>query len=137
MKFKKATSLFLAILVLFSSTHFALNIHSCHGMIAAVETIFESKTVCHPSTQFSKSSCCQNHQENKKCCSDDTIKASTDDVVMENSLQFQFVFIVSKAIVFNFYQNSEFVATQKLLSYYCDSNAPPLFKLYHQLVFYA
>jgi hypothetical protein len=136
MKFKKATSLFLAILVLFSSTHFALNIHSCHGMIAAVETIFESKTVCHPPSETTENSCCQNHQEKKKCCSDETIEASTDDVVIENAVQFQFYFIFQNEINSYFeFQTNDILKNQ--LDYYCDSNAPPLYKLYHQLVFYA
>jgi hypothetical protein len=136
MNFKQSTSLFLAILVLFSSTHFALNIHSCHGMIAAVETVFETKTACHPPISDSESSCCQNHEKKNNCCSDETIEASTDDVVMESSIQIQFHFILPDAFS-EYFLIEKVNTTQKLLSYYCDSNAPPLYKLYRKLILYA
>lgn len=137
MNFKQSTSLFLALLVLFSSTHFALNIHSCHGVIAAVETIFDTKTACQSPSETSKSGCCQKHQEQKKCCSNDTIKASIDDVVMANEVQFQFCFVFQDINHSDFEFRTYSYSMDDALDYYCDSNAPPLYKLYRKLILYA
>jgi hypothetical protein len=113
-----------------------LNIHSCHGIIAAVETVFETKTACHPPISDTESSCCQNHKEKKNCCSDETIEASTDDVVMENVVQFQFYFTFQNQTNSYFeFQPTDISKNQ--LDYYCDSNAPPFYKLYQKLIFYA
>jgi hypothetical protein len=55
-----------------------------------------------------------------------------------NSISFQpdlnFLFEEWKPIVFSEFPNFE---SSQITSYYCDANAPPLFKLYHQYIFYA
>ena len=141
MNFKKHISFLLAIFLLVSNTGFALGVHYCGGNVASVKPIFwktsetlnkEEKGCCPPKVATitnKKDSCCKNkviHFQKKS------------GKVTLNSISFQpdFVFLFEEwnPIVFTKFSNSE---VSRIISYYCDANAPPLFKLYHQYVFYA
>lgn len=141
MKFKKHISFLLAIFLLVSNTGFALGVHYCGGNVASVKPVFwktseslskEEKGCCSPKVSTitdKKDSCCKNkvvHFQKKS------------GKVTLNSISFQpdFVFLFEEwnPIVFTEFSNFE---DSRIISYYCDANAPPLFKLYHQYIFYA
>ena len=74
-----------------------------------------------------------------ECCKDKTIKQKTDDVVVK-VLQLQhFSDFISPVV----YKLQPLVLTEIDLpkkievAFYCESNAPPLYKLYQQFLFYA
>lgn len=141
MNFKKHISFLLAIFLLISNTGFALGVHYCGGDVASVKPVFwktsetlneEEKECCPPKVSTitnKKDSCCKNkvvHFQKKS------------GKVTLNSISFQpdFVFLFEEwnPIIFAEFSNFE---DSRIISYYCDANAPPLFKLYHQYVFYA
>ena len=141
MKFKKHISFLLAIFLLVSNTGFAVDVHFCGGNVASVKPIFwknseslnkEEKGCCPPKVSaFTNKidSCCKNkvfHFQKKS------------GKVTINSISFQpdfiFLFEERNPIVFAEFSNFE---NSRIANYYFDANAPPLFKLYHQYIFYA
>lgn len=141
MNFKKHISLFLAFFLLVSNVGFAIDVHYCGGEIASVKPvfwkIFESQNTV-------EESCCPPKafnilQENGSCCKDKVLSFEKKfENVTVNSISFQpdFIFLFEEwnPIIFTEFSNFE---DSRIASYYCDANAPPLFKLYHQYVFYA
>ena len=132
MKLKKCTSLFLAFLVLISSIGFALNVHFCGDAVASIS--FKKK---HYAAQEKK--CCAVNEKDSSCCKDTVVHVEKKT---PNAIVKAFVF---QAVVPFLSPNYSVVSSElilvkhnkKVLSYYVDANAPPLFKLYHQFVFYA
>lgn len=136
MSLKKCTVLFLAFLLLVSNVGFAFDVHYCGGKIASISlnTTVEAapeKSCCAKTEKKStkKSSCCKDKVVHVEKKSDDaTIKVFFFQVAFPAVIQ-EFKPITFLAIP-NF-KNSQIIA-------YCsDANAPPLFKLYQQYIFYA
>lgn len=130
MKFKRHISIFLAILVLVSNVGLAFNVHYCGGKIASVS--FDSiKT---------EKGCCEKLASKKdSCCKDKKIvlqKKVDNGIVDYFSFHFDSVFLNPDLQYFSLTALPSFYSN-KVLSYYCDAHAPPLFKLYHQFIFYA
>jgi hypothetical protein len=141
MKFKKHISFLLALFLLVSNTGFAIDVHYCGGKIASVKPSFW-KTL--ESQNTVEESCCPPKassilEEKGSCCKDKVVSFQKKfENLTVNSISFQsdfsFLFEDWKPIVCSEFQNFE---SNKITSYYCDANAPPLFKLYHQYIFYA
>jgi hypothetical protein len=141
MKFKKHISLFLAFFLLVSNVGFAIDVHYCGGEIASVKPVFW-KTV--ESQNTVEESCCPPKissfvEENGSCCKDKVVSFQKKiENVTINSISFQpdlnFLFEEWNPIFFSEFPIFE---SSEITSYYCDANAPPLFKLYHQYIFYA
>lgn len=141
MRFKKHISLLLSFFLLVSNVGFAIDVHYCGGEIASVKPVFW-KTVQSQSTV--EESCCppkvsSNVEKNGGCCKDKVVniqKKSENVTLTSISFQpdFNFLFEEWKLVVFCELPNFE---NNCITSYYCDANAPPLFKLYHQYIFYA
>jgi hypothetical protein len=138
MQFQKSISVLLAFFLLVSSSGWSLNIHYCGGEIASV-TAFEKE----------ESNCCGHHSEKEVCCSteqdeqDERDECCSDDLLqveLEDSVLSFFDFDFSATL---YYYGSSFLNIERensfpsCLFYYCDSNAPPLYLLYSQLVLYA
>jgi hypothetical protein len=141
MNFKKHISFILALFLLVSNTGFAIDVHYCGGEIASVTPVYWKATA---SIDKEEESCCppstKNIQNKKEsCCKDKVVHfQKKSGKITLNSITFQpdFVFLFEELnpIIFTKVANFE----QKCVaSYYCDANAPPLFKLYHQYIFYA
>lgn len=131
MNIKKCTSLFLAFLLSVSNVGLAFNVHYCGEKIASVSlntNVSQEKSCCEKITA-QKSSCCKDKLVNFQKKSDNaTIKAFFFDS------HFSLLIQEWKTIVFS--SNANFNTTQTAV-YFCDANAPPLFKLYSQYIFYA
>lgn len=137
MKFKKCISLFLAFFLLVSNVGFAVDVHYCGGKVASIKpaswgNVETSKVV--------KKSCCASKVEKKEsCCKNKVVHfQKKSGKVTLNSISFQpdfnFLFEEWNPVVFSEITNFE---NSRITAYYCDANAPPLFKLYHQYIFYA
>lgn len=141
MKIKKHISLFLAFFLLVSHVGFAIDVHYCGGGIASVKPIFWKKF---ESKNTLEESCCppkspNNLQGNSSCCKDKIMsfeKKFENDIVNSISFKPNFNFLIEnwQSFVCSKLQHFE---SNKTTCYYCDVNAPPRFKLYHQYVFYA
>jgi len=133
MKFKKHISLFLAFFLLVSNVGLAFNVHYCGDEIDSVSL--------KPSfvDNDSEENCCGVVEKISKCCKDKVIviqKNTHDATIKYFSVQFDYHFLVQDFYCFNF-TFPQFFNKTILNSYYCDANAPPLFKLYSQYIFYA
>lgn len=139
MQFKKVTSIFLMVLILFSNLGLAVNIHYCHDRIASISLAYQEKEACVQETKTEKK-CCAAKKQEKKCCSNSVVKAEKKyDNVLVQSLQLDLPAFILPAVqipVF-FFENEEIIIQQEWLYFYCDSNAPPLYKLYCQYLLYA
>lgn len=141
MKFKNHISFLLAFFLLVSNVGLAVDVHYCGGEIASVKPVFW-RTV--ESQNTVEESCCPTQASsfvdvNGGCCKDKVfhIQEKSENVIlisMSFQTDFNFLLEESKPIVFNEILNFE---SKPITSYYCDANAPPLFKLYHQYIFYA
>jgi hypothetical protein len=134
MNFKKQISIFLAVLLLVSNVGLAFNVHYCGGEISSVSL---NSTL--PSLKSEKG-CCEKIVDKKdSCCKDKKIviqKKVDNGIVKSFSFQFDYSFLVpehSNLIVFTAVPSFK---NNLNLSYYCDANAPPLFRLYSQYLLY-
>lgn len=139
MKITKCTSLFLALLVLVSNIGLAFSVHYCGENIAGISSaykIYGSENF--EKTPSPKGCCSAKAKEGKSCCKDKIVKIEkkSDIVVKVFSFQFDAAVLpeIWKPLVF---QTNTAVQQNKFTSYYCDANAPPLYQLYSQYIFYA
>ena len=141
MKFKKHISFILAFFLLVSNIGFAVDVHYCGGEVASVKPIYWKNT---ESPNSVKDNCCgpkvtSNVQKKDSCCKDKVVhfqKKSENTILDSISFIPDFVFLVDEWNPIIFSEISKCVGNP-ITSYYCDANAPPLFKLYHQFLFYA
>ncbi len=133
MNIKKCTSLFLAFLLLVSNVGLAFNVHYCGGEIASI-------SVNRIAPQQIEKSCCKKTDEKEdSCCKDKVVnfqKKSDNTILKVFSFTSPFYFLIKQfqTIAFASIQESK---TVQVNSYFCEANSPPLFKLYHQYIFYA
>lgn len=134
MNCKKHIGFILAILILVSNIGWGFNMHYCGGSLASIsiQTIASLnqpvKSCCAQKT-LKEDNCCKNKKVEIEKKSDHAILKTfsfelyTDYIALINTLS-----IVVELTIF---------VSKSIASYYCDANAPPLFKLYSQYVFYA
>lgn len=134
MIFKKHISLFLAFFLLVSNVGLAFNVHYCGDKIASV-TLKSNFTAAN-----SEKNCCGINEKKDSCCKNKVVhfqKKSASFIVKAFSFQVDNPWVAVQdwsPILFS--SNINF-RSNKITSYFCDANAPPLFKLYSQYVFYA
>ncbi len=140
MQIRKHICLFLAFFVLVSNSGLAFNVHYCEGKIAAISSVFSREEVCDDTNYFAnqkplqveKVCCAKKAVTHKKCCSDREVKLEnkTEKVVIKTiSFDLDSIFIYHDFNSFNFVFYPTSLTAQNRI-YYCDSNAPPLYKLY-------
>lgn len=132
MNLKKCTGLFLAFLLLISNIGFAFDVHYCGGKIASVSL----NTTASASPE---KKCCGVSEKKSSCCKDKVIhleKKSDDATLKIFFFQIAFHAVIQEFKPIAFLAVSNFKSNQ-IISYYSDANAPPLFKLYNQYIFYS
>lgn len=134
MNYKKVTSLFLAVFLLFSNLGLSLTIHFCNDKLASVNVISFSST-----TNLEKSCCCKVTEKKSKCCHNKVIKSQEKpDQIINKKFDFKFEFFVINQNNFSeFVIKSQIFNAQKSTFSSCFPNAPPLYKLYSQYIFYS
>jgi len=134
MNFKKCIGLFLALLILVSNVGLAFNVHFCGGKMASVSV----QTLAHK-VNSEKSCCAKKPIAEDSCCKNKTVRfqKKSDDATLK-------AFSFTPYIAYLIPENKTLIATlqaafinKSIATYYCDANAPPLFKLYHHYIFYA
>ncbi len=139
MNFKKHISILTALLVLVSNSGLAFSVHYCEGKIASISSVFSNEEACKMQVVEEESCCAKPEKAHKGCCSDKKVdlKNKTEKIILKTiSLDFEPAF-------FSEYKNHTFTVAQiqrfseEKVAFYCDSNAPPLYKLYCQYTFYA
>ena len=132
MNLKKCTGLFLAFLLLVSNIGFAFDVHYCGGEIASVS--LNTSEAAAP-----EKSCCGSTEKKSSCCKDKVVHIEKKS---DNATFKMFFFQIAFPAVIQEYQPIAFLSvpnfkSNKIISYYTDANAPPLFKLYNQYIFYS
>lgn len=140
MKINKHISFLLALLILVSNVGLAFNVHYCGGELAGISLDYKKTEPCIEKKVEKENACCATSDEHDSCCSNSklTIKKTISDEVIVKSLQLD----LGVFTLVNEFKSPIFTAVEENVvksdapSFYCDSNAPPLYKLYCQYVFY-
>ena len=135
MNFRKHISIVLASLVLLANLGLSFAVHYCKDEIASVSFQYQEDEPCVEEVK----SCCAKEDSHDSCCSNKLIKVEkkTDDILVK-TLQLDLeptVFTANWKPNFVAFESENFVSNE--VAFYCDSHAPPLYKLYCQLIFYA
>ncbi|WP_430615041.1 HYC_CC_PP family protein [Flavobacterium sp. JP2137] len=142
---KKWISFLFLLTLLFSNVGLAVNIHYCRGQVEKTSLIYthdHSDSSCKMlDHQKQEKDCCENPEIKKDsdCCQDQVVSQQFTDKNFVKAFPFQFDLYLIPApwtpLDSLVYIPQEGVSTDLL--FYCDSNAPPLFKLYCQYLLYA
>lgn len=135
MNFRKHISIVLASLILLVNLGLSFSVHFCKDEIASISFQFKKEEPCVEKV----SSCCANEASHDSCCSNKVIKVEkkTDDILVK------IVQLELQSVVFNTVWQQTVntfepeIVTSNRVGFYCDSHAPPLYKLHCQFVFYA
>ena len=131
MKFHKQICLFLAFFVLVSNAGFAVTVHDCDDQIASVSFNTASPAAI-------EEDCCGVVEKISHCCKDRIVvlQKKSDQAVVK-SFSFEWQELIFPEPIFSVFSIAAIPSQKnKVAAYYCDSNAPPLFKLYSQYIFY-
>lgn len=130
-------SFFLTAALLFSNLGLAVTFHYCGDEIEKVVMGYGYDANCeHEVTE--KVCCKEEKKSDKDCCSDEIIKQQKDEVVVQNfSLQFSpcILSYPLEIIVQNYAEPS--LKKSFVFENTVQANAPPLYQLYQQFLFYA
>lgn len=135
MNFKKHISIVLASLILLANLGLSFAVHYCKDEIASISFQLQEEEPCVKDL----TACCAKVATHDACCSNKIIKVEkkTDNILVKK-LQFD---LDASILVSNwqpkFFVNSKNIDATNEVAFYCDSHAPPLYKLHCQLVFYA
>lgn len=133
MKFKKQIIVILSILLLVSNVGLSFNVHYCGDKIASISLKSDI------SSQGTNKGCCKESTSKKyNCCKDRAFyfQQKADNFIVKSfafHLDYSFILEEWNPIVFS--SVSHFKNSQ-IATYCCEANAPPLYKLYGQYVFY-
>ena len=129
---RKYIHVILATLILVSNIGLAFNVHYCGGSIASISLVSFSK-------EIRSKDCCGKEIEKSSCCKDKKVqfqKKSDNSIFKSISFQLEIPFLDYHWKPYQF----NAVATIKsapLVRYCCNANAPPLYQLYSQYIYYA
>ena len=140
MKLTKHISTVLSALILFANIGLALNVHYCHGQISSVSLAYKTAERCKTAKPETKTCCGKMVKTTKSCCKHNVIKLQDKtDTAITKAFQLDlnaFCAVGYTKPIQLFYAEAATVQ-KETPSFYRDSNAPPLFKLYCQYVLYA
>jgi hypothetical protein len=144
MNIRKHISIILSSLILFANVGLALNVHYCHNTLTTVSITYkvtESGTAHHHNQADETKSCCKKVPEsNKQCCKNNVVKLQDKaDTAIVKALQLNLgaFYTVSEWKPSQLFATKITAGKKENPSFYCESNAPPLYKLYCQYVLYA
>ncbi len=140
---KKWISFVFLFALLFSNVGLAFNIHYCQGQIEKISLAYthdHTDAACEMHKKPEKK-CCKKPEVQKKddCCKDSVVTQQPTDKNFVKTFPTQLDhFIVPEP--WNPLDSLSHIPQEDsstTVLFYCDSHAPPLFKLYCQLIFYA
>lgn len=130
---KKPISVIIAFFILVSNIGLAFNVHYCGKEIASIslKTSFLN--------QNPEKKCCGITDKKSACCKDKLVhfhKKTADSILKVSLITAEVIHLMNDWQPIVFCRNTSFKSSQ-ITTYFCDTNAPPLFKLYHQYLYYA
>lgn len=132
----------MAFFLMFSNIGLAVNIHYCKDVFANASFDFLSEAKLHSLEKSESDICCgqKKSTQEEPCCKDEVIKQKTDEKqITSNSVQFQVnTFLVPEVQQIVIPETFELqIPKSTFVQFYCESNAPPLYKLYRKLIYFA
>lgn len=139
---QKYICMLMAFFLMFSNIGLAVNIHYCKDVIANASFDFLSEAKLHSLEKSDSDICCgqKKSTQDEPCCKDEVIKQKTDDKqITSNTVQFQVnTFLVPEVQQIVIPETFELqIPKNTFVQFYCESNAPPLYKLFRKLIYYA
>lgn len=132
MSLRKHIAILLSFFLFVSNLGLAFNVHYCGDEIESV-TLAHAK--CATEAEID---CCGIVEKDSKCCNDKIIKSEVkSDLIIVKSLSFETYLVLST------FDRNPLVGTYNLkfkrdiISYCFNTNAPPLYLMYSQYIFYA
>lgn len=132
--------------LLFSQAGFAVNVMYCGNNVDKVtlNNFWKPSTNLDSCSDYEqevqKHSCCENKEEkseDEKCCFVEVISQNTTDYLNVFGLNFDFFILTDTYFYLNNFVETEPQVEDVLNNIGFTPNAPPLYKLYHQFIFYA
>jgi len=140
-RINKHISILLAMLILVSNVGLAFNVHYCEGKIASVSFNYKAEEPCVEKKIEVEKACCAKSNTHDDCCSNSKVdikKTTSDNIIVKNfQLDLGVFTFVDAWKPSHFIAQNGVVVSNENPSFYCDSHAPPLYKLYSQYIFYA
>lgn len=140
---KRDISLLFLFILIFSNVGLSFNIHLCQGEIERMSLHYANNNAHECEMTAAKlMSCCSDDassQADDDCCTNDIITQSPVDKAFVKSFPVSFEALLP-SYTWTALEDRTVIAQEKqsvILDSYCESNAPPLFKLYCQYLFYA
>ncbi len=141
MKISKHIAILLSFLLLVSNIGLAVNVHYCAGNIASVSFDYKVAEPCVEITNTPEKTCCAEQDSHDDCCKNSKVeikKSISDNIIVKNIQLNLSSFSVAEIYNFSFFNvGKQAIVDKKEIFFYCDNNAPPFYKLYSQLIFYA
>ena len=142
MQIKKHISIVLSFLILVANMGLALNVHYCKGEISEVSFAYKKQEPCNDHHVKEAKPCCSANKDNHKCCCKNDLvklKDKADNPIIVKSLQLDLAgfCMINEWKPIQFYSKAPVVKKDEGPAFYCETHAPPLFKLYCQYTLYA
>jgi hypothetical protein len=120
-------------MLLVSNTGLAFSVHYCDNKIASISI----KVPCH-FQDFEADCCGEFENENSDCCSDKVlvIGKKANDILFKTTVEKLNYVVVNQNYTFQNFKNIVIQKPVKKSYFDCKINPPPLYKLYHQFVYY-
>lgn len=132
MKFKNHISIILVFFLLVSNVGLAFNVHYCGEKIESISLKTETSSI------NTEKGCCKKIASKKNSCCKDKVfhfQQKSDNLIVKAFSPHFDSYLIEEWNPIVFCNHSNFKNSQ--ITSYCDANAPPLYKLYSQYIFYA
>lgn len=131
---KKITTVLLAFLLLVSTSGLSLNVHFCGEDVAGIGLTYTPRQ----SSAEDEGCCIEKAKEGKSCCTEKHVKIKSKiDQIAKSDLSAKHIAVLPAESPSIWVRVEIAVPGTSRHFYECAPHAPPLYKLYHQLIFYA
>ncbi|MDO4782375.1 MAG: hypothetical protein Q4A09_04050 [Capnocytophaga felis] len=138
MVIRKFTNILLAILILFSNSGWALSFHYCKDELYSISISYTEVSEQESDSCNLDGGCCGTKDDHSDCCDNQTFESSkSDNNLISNTFELNLFSFVLSETSYNFDNISILKSNRNIPAFYIDLNAPPLYKLFCQFVFYA
>ncbi|WP_212906041.1 HYC_CC_PP family protein [Capnocytophaga stomatis] len=135
---RKFTNILLATLILFSNSGWALSFHYCKDELASISISYTEISEQDSDSCSLDGGCCETKDDHSDCCDNQTFESSkSDNTLVSKVFELNLFSFVLSENLYNFNNISILKSNRSIPAFYVDLNAPPLYELFCQLVFYA
>lgn len=142
---KRHISILFLFIFIFSNVGWSINAHYCQGELKEASLLHNSNNAIDAFAQTMP--CCETDvactspqtESDQDCCKDEIVKSNTSEQNFVKVVPWQLELLSAEITWHTPFLNTTHIAeaTNNLLDSYLEANAPPLFKLYCRLLFYA